>query len=97
MRREVYFFLLIILFAQVLSAQSSSGKSHRVGIGLGYASYRNKDDLASPLTYRGWGVPVQLSYQYRGNQNVHDVFLSFGKSELQSSVSRWPFYHKIDH
>ena len=96
MKGVVVFFLTVILCTSVLSAQSSSGKSHQIGMGTGYARYQIKDDLESPLTYRGWGVPFQLSYRYRGIQNVHDVFLSFGKSELQSSVSHWPFYHKID-
>lgn len=95
MRILIYIYSNMV-FIQVIFAQSIAVEKHRIGMGSGLACFQNKDYLASPLTYRGWSIPVRLSYEYRGFKNRHSLCLSFSKVNLTSSISQQSSNHVMD-
>lgn len=81
----IYFIILISL--QTLHAQTYRPKKNYIGLHTGALSSSIKDELASPLTYKGSGAPIQLSYRFMGNKNRHSVYLSYSKLKLSPSAA----------
>lgn len=77
---------IILISLQTLHAQTYRPKKNYIGLHTGALSSSIKDELASPLTYKGSGAPIQLSYRFMGNRNRHSVYLSYSKLKLSPSA-----------
>lgn len=85
MKRCVFFILFIsLLFCQNVFSETKAPAEHRIGLGTGFFRYNIRDELASPLAYKGSGMPVEVSYFSIGRKNRHEISFSFIKSELSS-------------
>lgn len=82
MNRILYVPFIILISLQTLMAQTNRPKKNYIGLHTGTLSSSIKDELASPLTYKGSGAAIQLSYRFMGNKNRHSVSLSYSKSKL---------------
>ena len=85
--------ILLVLYrtttAQVLhSTDVFVIKKHRIGVNVGLGNYTNRDDLASPLLYKGHKKIVDLSYTYKGTKNWHWVQVCIMAGELRTSSHR---------
>lgn len=78
------FTILLVLHPTVLDAE----KKHRFGVDMGLANYTNRDDLASPLLYKGHQKVFDLSYAYKGNKNWHWIRIGIMAGELRTSSHR---------
>jgi hypothetical protein len=97
MNRVLYMPLILLISLQTLLAQPDRPKKNYIGLHTGALLSSIKDELASPLTYKGSGAPIQLSYCFMGNKNRHSVYLSYSKSKLYPSAEL-PFgQHSLDH
>jgi hypothetical protein len=83
---------IILISLQTLHAQTYRPKKNYIGLHTGVLSSSIKDELASPLTYKGSGAPMQLSYRFMGNKNRHSVSLSYSKSKLYPAADL-PYGH----
>ena len=63
-------------------------KKHRISIDAGLANYTNRDDLASPLLYKGYDKTIAFSYTYKGKKNWHWVQIRIITGELKTSSLR---------
>ena len=84
--------LLILSVTQTCFSQDSSGTSnqsqHLITFSSGITTHAVRDEMLSPLIYRGTQMPLSLSYRYRGQENRHTILLSYDNSELTSSITR---------
>jgi len=46
-----------------------------------------RDEMMSPLMYRGTQIPLEFSYRYCGVSNRHTVLFYYDNSELNSSIT----------
>lgn len=60
---------------------------HSIGIYSGYGTNLIRDDLASPLLYKGANSPLFFEYDFTTNKGGHSIAFSFGGTKLRSSVS----------
>lgn len=63
-------------------------KKHRISIDAGLANYTNRDDLTSPLLYKGYDKTIAFSYTYKGKKNWHWVQVHIMTGEIQTSSLR---------
>ena len=49
------------------------------------------------MSYNGSGIPIQLSYRYRGIKSRHNICLSYTKSKLSPSTSLSYGQHSMEH
>ena len=47
-----------------------------------------RDEMMSPLKYRGTQIPLEFSYRFRGVSNRHTVLFYFDNTELNSSITK---------
>jgi len=97
MKRIFFIILLNIIFFNYAFAETFKLKKHHIGISSGLSFYKVKDEIASPMAYNGSGIPIQLSYRYRGIKNRHNICLSYTKSKLSPSTSFSYGQHNIEH
>jgi len=91
------FFLILLISFHTLLAQPDRPKKNFIGLHTGALSSSIKDELASPLTYKGSGAPIQLSYRFMGNKNRHSVSLSYSRSKLFPTAELPYGQHSLDH
>ena len=60
-------------------------KKHRISVDVGLANYTNRDDLTSPLLYKGYDKTIAFSYTYKGTKNWHWVQIRIITGELKTS------------
>ena len=80
-----------LLITTLLALQSTvvfAQKKHRINVDVGLANYTNRDDLASPLLYKGRQKSYDLSYTYKGTESWHWVQVGIMTGELKTSSSR---------
>ncbi len=106
MRFTKVFILLIInllVSYRTTTAQAShstvvlAAKKHRIGVDFGQANYINRDDLASPLLYKGRKKTIGLSYTYKGMKNWHWVQVNLMTGKLKTSSFRSSADHFYGH
>jgi len=97
MTRVFYIPLFILISFHTLLAQTARPKKNSIGFHTGVLSSSVKDELASSLTYKGSGAPIQLSYRFMGNKNRHSVSLSYSKSKLFPTAELPYGQHSLDH
>lgn len=97
MNRILYIPLIILISLQTLQAQTYRPKKNYIGLHTGTLSSSVKDELASPLAYKGSGTPIQLSYRFMGNKNRHSVCLSYSKLKLCPAADLPYGQHSLNH
>jgi hypothetical protein len=83
---------LIITAMQSSFAQDTSGTAftpqHLFTLSSGFTAHSVRDEMMSPLLYRGTQAPLAFSYHFRGIENRHTVLLSYDNTELHSSITQ---------
>ena len=77
-----------ISFSQESSPVISFESQHLLTLSSGVSSHTVRDEMMSPLMYRGTQIPVALTYRFRGLANRHTVLLSFDNTEPNSSITK---------
>ena len=60
---------------------------HLFGIHTGYSSHILRDDVASPLIYKGAQAPVEFTYRKIGSKFQHTITFNIDNLELHSSIT----------
>ena len=88
MRFKAFPFLITTLLA-LQSTVIFAQKKHQINVDIGLANYTNRDDLASPLLYKGRRQKFyDLSYTYKGTKSRHWVQMGIMTGKLKTSSSR---------
>lgn len=93
MRSRSFFTLSLVFgvihasFAQDTSAILFSPQ-HIFTLSTGISAHAVRDEMMSPLLYRGTQAPLTFSYRYRGSENRHTVLFNYDNTELNSSITR---------
>jgi hypothetical protein len=61
---------------------------HLLTLSSGISSHTVRDEMMSPLMYRGTQMPLAFTYRFRGPVNRHTVLLYFDNTELNSSITK---------
>lgn len=77
----IFIITLFILHPTVVCAK----KKHQISVDVGLVNYTNRDDLASPLLYKGRQKTFGISYAYKGNKNWHWGRIGIMTGEIQTS------------
>lgn len=64
-------------------------KSHIFSLYTGFAKYIERDDAMSPFKYRGYSIPIEISYRYIGVKTRHIFYANFDNSKLTSSIPNY--------
>lgn len=86
MKRAFLLFPLLFMFFEPLQALPDRPKKNMIGLQTGALSSLVKDELASPLRYKGSGSVVQLTYHHEGLRGRHSFRLSYSKFDLQPTA-----------
>ena len=78
-------FILLIINLLALQSTVVAQKKHRISVDMGLANYINRDDLASPLLYKGRQQTYRLSYTYQGMKTWHWVQVGIMAGKLKTS------------
>lgn len=63
-------------------APDSKSRKNRISLHTGLFSTSIRDELGSPLTYKGSGIPLYLSYRFAGSRNRHTAALLYSRNQL---------------
>lgn len=87
--RKIIIVFIAINFVASLNAQDSIKykPNHLIGIYSGFSHHIIRDDVASPLIYRGSNAPILLSYGYIGERSRQIFQISYDNLELNSSIT----------
>jgi len=61
---------------------------HLLTLSSGISSHTVRDEMMSPLMYRGSQIPLAFTYRFRGLENRHTVSFNFDNTELNSSITK---------
>jgi hypothetical protein len=75
-------------FSQDSSTTTSFEPQHLLTLSTGISSHTVRDEMMSPLLYRGTQAPLAFSYRYRGVENRHTVLLYYDNTDLKSSITK---------
>ena len=74
-------------FSQGDSAIVSFESQHLLTLSSGVSLHSVRDEMMSPLIYRGTQIPIEFSYRFRGLSNRHTILFYYDNSELNSSIT----------
>ena len=74
-------------FSQEASTMVSFEPQHLFTFSSGMSLHSVRDEMMSPLVYRGTQIPIEFSYRFRGLQNRHTFLFYYDNSELNSSIT----------
>jgi hypothetical protein len=84
--------ITVLIFISCCSLFVASGQDsapnrtkHSLGFSTGFSRNIIRDDVTSPLLYRGGSPSVLLEYVYSGKKSRHNFTLNISKSNLHSS------------
>ena len=60
---------------------------HLFTLSSGISSHTVRDEIMSPLMYRGTQIPLAFTYRYRGVDNRQTLLLYYDNTELSSSIT----------
>jgi hypothetical protein len=63
------------------------GTQHLFTLSSGMSLHTVRDEMMSPLMYRGTQIPIEFSYRFRGLSNRHTILFYYDNSELNSSIT----------
>ena len=78
---------VFISFSQDSSKIISFEPQHLFTLSSGISLYTIRDEMMSPLLYRGTQVPIAFLYRFRGIKNRHTVLFYYDNTELNSSIT----------
>ncbi|MCK4662206.1 MAG: hypothetical protein KAT68_05035 [Bacteroidales bacterium] len=89
-RKITAIFIILSCFNTAIIAQDSlEYKPHHLFvINTGYSKHIIRDDIISPLIYKGAQAPIVLNYKYFGNKNQQAFTFYYDKLELYSSITK---------
>lgn len=84
--------ILIVLahnnsFSQEASTMASSESQNLFTLSSGMSLHSVRDEMMSPLIYRGTQIPIEFSYRYRGLSSRHTLLFYYDNGELNSSIT----------
>lgn len=90
--KSIHAISLLLTFACICFSQESSTSSafetqHLLTLSSGITMHTVRDEMMSPLMYRGTQIPLAFTYVFRGVENRHSVLLYFDNSTLRSSIT----------
>jgi hypothetical protein len=74
-------------YSQEASTLISYEPQHLFTLSSGMSVHTVRDEMMSPLLYRGTRVPIEFSYRFRGLSNRHTFLVSYDNGELNSSIT----------
>lgn len=74
-------------FSQEDSTVISFKTQHLFSLSSGMSLHIVRDEMISPLKYRGTQIPIEFSYRFRGLSNRHSLIFYYDNSELNSSIT----------
>jgi hypothetical protein len=77
-----------VSFSQEPMTLASFEPQHLLTLSSGVSSHTVRDEMMSPLMYRGTQVALAFTYRFRGLENRHTVLFSYDNTELHSSITR---------
>jgi hypothetical protein len=75
-------------FSQESSTIIAFEPQHLLTLSSGLSSHTVRDDMMSPLMYRGTQIPLAFTYRFRGLENRHTALFYFDNTELNSSITK---------
>ncbi len=84
-------------FSQEFSTIISFEPQHLLTLSSGISSHTVRDEMMSPLLYRGTQAPLALSYRFRGIENRHAVLFYYDNTELNSSITKTMYDEAASH
>ena len=93
MKNIIFIILINIIFtpSNTFSQEDSSmiafETQHLFTLSSGMSLHTIRDEMMSPLKYRGTQIPIAFSYRFRGLSNRHTVLFYYDNSELNSSIT----------
>jgi hypothetical protein len=75
-------------FSQDSSTIITIEPQHLLTLSSGISSHTVRDEMMSPLMYRGSQIPLAFTYRFRGLENRHTVLFYFDNTELNSSITK---------
>ena len=86
--------IIALIFINFSSLLISSGQDsvqnkpkHSLAFSSGFSRHITRDEVASPILYRGDNLSVLIEYTFSGNKSRHNFTLNFSKSYLYSSYT----------
>lgn len=76
-----------ICVAQGASTILSFESQHLVTLSSGISLHYVRDEMMSPLIYKGNQTPIEFSYRYRSLSNRHSILFYYDSCELNSSIT----------
>jgi hypothetical protein len=77
-----------ISFSQDSSSPISFDSQHLLTLSSGISAHTVRDEMMSPLMYRGTQIPLAFTYRFRGLANRHTVLFYFDNAKLNSSITK---------
>ncbi|MCX6151422.1 MAG: hypothetical protein NTX22_12900 [Ignavibacteriales bacterium] len=74
-------------FSQEVSTKILFETQHLFTLSSGMSLHTVRDEMMSPLIYRGTQIPIEFSYRFRGLSNRHTFLFYYDNSELNSSIT----------
>ena len=74
-------------FSQEVSTLASSECQNLFTLSSGMSLHSVRDEMMSPLLYRGTQIPIEFSYRYRVLSNRYTILFYYDNSELTSSIT----------
>jgi hypothetical protein len=93
MKKIIYIIFVIIIFtcSNTFSQEDSNMVSfetrHLFTLSSGMSLHTVRDEMMSPLMYRGTQIPIEFSYRLRGLSNRHTILFYYDNTELNSSIT----------
>ena len=75
-------------FSQGSSTTMPFEPQHLLTFSSGISAHTVRDEMMSPLLYRGTQAPLAFSYRFRGRENRHTLLLSYDYTQLHSTITR---------
>ena len=74
-------------FSQEDSTKVSFETWHLFTLSSGMSLHTVRDEMISPLKYRGTQIPIEFSYRFRSLLNRHTILFYYDNTELNSSIT----------
>jgi len=93
--RQLFLILLFSSTTFTLFAQDtlSSLRKNHIYVGSGYSKHIVKDEIISPLIYKGYKLPIWIKYKRYGNKYLHNISLFYNRVGLESSITNKDNYY----
>jgi len=91
--RLIVVIFLILSYGHISFSQDSSKiisfePQYLITLSSGISLHTVRDEMMSPLLYRGTQAPLAFLYQFRGIENRHTVVFYYDNTELNSSITQ---------